>query len=249
MSVNVQVDDLFIESDMWDVNANSDTTGLRYRLDGTDFQNIVNWQNSIRSRPNFGSFRLEWAFNGEGANPEMWEDDPLTPNGDTLTPAVRNLRGELLLRQPHADAREPRRDQLCGRRARALGESPVGTRPRLHELRPGSDGAAGHLRPHEPELPAGRVRPRDPLLHQRRVATGVGEPDAERRLLLTVPAADPHHPAAGEQPLLQPEDAHRMGRRVQLVLLDSGARGPRRGRSGRRSRRSSRSSTSSRTTS
>ena len=37
VSVNVQVDDLFIESDMWDVNANSDTTGLRYRLDGTRF--------------------------------------------------------------------------------------------------------------------------------------------------------------------------------------------------------------------
>ena len=42
----MQIDDLFIESDMWDVNANSDTTGLRYRLDGTDFQNIVNWQNA-----------------------------------------------------------------------------------------------------------------------------------------------------------------------------------------------------------
>jgi hypothetical protein len=91
VSVNVQIDDLLIESDMWDVNANTDTTGLRYRLDGPDFQNIVNWQSSIRSRPNFGSFRMEWAFNGEGADPEMWEDDPLTPNGDTLTPAVRNL--------------------------------------------------------------------------------------------------------------------------------------------------------------
>jgi hypothetical protein len=91
VNVGVQIDDLFIDSDMWDVAANSDTTGLRFRLDGTDFENVVTWQNGIRSRPHLSSFRMEWAFNGEGANPALWEDDDLTPGGDTLTPAVRAL--------------------------------------------------------------------------------------------------------------------------------------------------------------
>jgi hypothetical protein len=93
VNVGVQIDDLFIDSDMWDVNANSDTTGLRFRLNATDFANIVAWQNGVRNRPNLGSFRMEWAFNGEGTDPELWEDDPLTPLGDTLTPAVRALQG------------------------------------------------------------------------------------------------------------------------------------------------------------
>jgi hypothetical protein len=88
VSVGVQIDDLFIDSDMWDTEANSDLTGLRYRLDGGDFGNVLSWQNGIRSRPNLGQFRLEFAFNGEGTNPAIWQDDPLTPNGDTLTPSV-----------------------------------------------------------------------------------------------------------------------------------------------------------------
>lgn len=88
VNLGVQVDDLFIDSDMWDVDANSDLTGLRFRLDGGDVTNMVAWQNAIRARPNFGQFRLEFAFNGEGSNPDIWEDDELTPNGDTLTPAV-----------------------------------------------------------------------------------------------------------------------------------------------------------------
>jgi hypothetical protein len=89
VSVGVQVDDLFIDSDMWDVDDNSDLTGLRYRLDGGDWQDVLNWQNSVRARPNLSNFRLEFAFNGEGADPNTWVDDPLTPNGDTLTPAVK----------------------------------------------------------------------------------------------------------------------------------------------------------------
>jgi hypothetical protein len=88
VSVGVQIDDLFIDSDMWDTEANSDLTGLRYRLDGGDFDNLLSWQNGIRSRPSLGQFRLEFAFNGEGTNPAIWQDDPLTPNGDTLTPSV-----------------------------------------------------------------------------------------------------------------------------------------------------------------
>jgi hypothetical protein len=92
VSVGVQVDDLLIDSDMWDQNANSDLTGLRYRLEGDDFQNVLSMQNSVRSRPGFSNFRLEFAFNGEGGDPNTWLDDPLTPNGDTLTPAVTSTQ-------------------------------------------------------------------------------------------------------------------------------------------------------------
>jgi hypothetical protein len=90
VSVGVQIDDLLIDSDMWDQDANSDLTGLRYRLAGGDFQGVLSMQNSVRSRPGFSNFRLEFAFNGEGGDPNTWIDDPLTPNGDTLTPVVKS---------------------------------------------------------------------------------------------------------------------------------------------------------------
>jgi hypothetical protein len=92
VSVGVQIDDLFIDSDMWDVDANSDQTGKRFRLNGADFLNIAAWQSGIRSRPNLSQFRMEWAFNGEGTDPARWEGDPIVPGGfDTLTPVVRLL--------------------------------------------------------------------------------------------------------------------------------------------------------------
>jgi hypothetical protein len=92
VSIGVQIDDLFIDSDMWDVDANSDLTGKRYRLTGTDFINLTAWQAGIRNRPNLSQFRMEWAFNGEGTDPATWEGDPLLPSGiDTLTPIVRLL--------------------------------------------------------------------------------------------------------------------------------------------------------------
>lgn len=89
VNLDVQVDDLFIDSEMWDVDANTELTGHRYRLDADDFANAIAWQNAIRSRPGLSEFRLEFAFNGEGTDPSIWEGDPLLPNGDTLTPAVR----------------------------------------------------------------------------------------------------------------------------------------------------------------
>jgi hypothetical protein len=90
VNVGVQIDDLFIDSDMWDIENNvADGSGLRYRLDEDDLTNAVTWQSAIRARPGLSQFRLEWAFNGEGTDPETWEGDPILPDGvDTLTPAV-----------------------------------------------------------------------------------------------------------------------------------------------------------------
>ncbi len=84
--VDPQVDDLLIESDMWDIAAQSDLTGLLFRMSGDDFVKASSWQNSIRAKyPLASTLTLEWAFNGEGAA-------GLYAN-DTLTPAVRQNQG------------------------------------------------------------------------------------------------------------------------------------------------------------
>lgn len=82
--INPQVDDLLIESDMWDIAAQTDTSGLLFRLSGDDIAKAVAWQNRIRTTfPFASSLTLEWAFNGVGSS-------GITP--DTLTPAVRQHR-------------------------------------------------------------------------------------------------------------------------------------------------------------
>lgn len=81
--INPQVDDLLIDSDMWDIAAQSDTTGKLFRLSGTDFTRAVAWQNTVRNTyPLAASLTLEWAFNGEGSTGIYFPD--------TLTSAVRN---------------------------------------------------------------------------------------------------------------------------------------------------------------
>jgi hypothetical protein len=82
VSVAAQVDDLLIDSDIWDPAANSDLTGRTYRLTGADFSSVVSWQRRLQSSsPTLAGVRLEMAFNGEGAS-------GIYP-GDTLTPSVR----------------------------------------------------------------------------------------------------------------------------------------------------------------
>ena len=84
VNFNAQVDDLLIDSDLWDIAANSDQTGLTYRMTGADYSFAVAWQSLARSRdPAFNQLGLELAFNGEGAT-------GIYP-ADTLTPLVRAL--------------------------------------------------------------------------------------------------------------------------------------------------------------
>ena len=83
--LNPQVDDLLIDSDMWDIAAQTDTSGLLFRLSGDDFTKSIAWLNRTRNDfPFASSLTLEWAFNGEGSS------GIYTP--DTLTPAVRQYR-------------------------------------------------------------------------------------------------------------------------------------------------------------
>ncbi len=82
VNLDVQVDDLLIDSDIWNPAANSDQTGITYRMSGADYAVAASWQSLARGRdPAFASFTLELAFNGEGAS-------GIYPR-DTLTPFVR----------------------------------------------------------------------------------------------------------------------------------------------------------------
>jgi hypothetical protein len=84
VNLDVQVDDLLIDSEIWDPVANSDQTGLTYRMNGTDYLRAISWQAAARSRdPGFAGLKLEMAFNGEGATGIY--------SPDTLTPYVRLL--------------------------------------------------------------------------------------------------------------------------------------------------------------
>lgn len=81
--LNAQPDDVMIPDDLWDVKALSDLTGREYRMTGTDYNQLINWQNTLRaSSSNTAQLRLEMPFNGVGAS-------GIFPN-DTLTSAIRN---------------------------------------------------------------------------------------------------------------------------------------------------------------
>ncbi len=85
VGMDVQVDDILIDDDVWDAAANSDLTGITYRLSGSDFRAGLTWQRRAQTRsPIFSGVRLEMAFNGEGAS-GIYQPD-------TLTPTVRALQ-------------------------------------------------------------------------------------------------------------------------------------------------------------
>ncbi|MFN8485468.1 MAG: hypothetical protein U0768_20700 [Anaerolineae bacterium] len=78
-NLGLQVDDMLDEDDIWDTAALADTTGLTYRMTGADLTAFKNWQTTVRSKSNTSAFRVEWAFNGEGAAAGAYSPDTLTP--------------------------------------------------------------------------------------------------------------------------------------------------------------------------
>jgi hypothetical protein len=81
--LNAQSDDVLLDDDLWDVKWLSGSTGLSYRMTGTDYKRVIAWQKAVRaSNTNAAQIRLEMSFNGAGAS-------GIYPK-DTLTPAVRN---------------------------------------------------------------------------------------------------------------------------------------------------------------
>lgn len=86
VNLDVQIDDLLIDDDMWDPACSCDTgpnaTTTPFRMSSADFNAAIAWQTALRARsPLFNSVTLEWAFNGEGASGIY--------SPDTLTPAVQ----------------------------------------------------------------------------------------------------------------------------------------------------------------
>jgi hypothetical protein len=88
-----QVDDFFIDDDIWWVGrpcgSTVDNTGVTYRLTGSDLQSVLDWQVVRQTDPITRSFRLDMAFNGFGTTTEY--NNRYRSSPDTLTPlAVQN---------------------------------------------------------------------------------------------------------------------------------------------------------------
>lgn len=74
-----QVDDLFLDNDMWSPDA-----PLTYRLGGEDLQGIAHWQQQVRQGFHSPALRLAMAFNGLGTRPGEYPQDTLTPTAQQL---------------------------------------------------------------------------------------------------------------------------------------------------------------------
>lgn len=82
--MNPQPDDVLIDDDIWDPSVNREN-GATYRITGTDFTDLVYWQNAFQNaHPTAGNLTLELPFNGIGSVAGEY------PN-DTLTPAIISL--------------------------------------------------------------------------------------------------------------------------------------------------------------
>jgi hypothetical protein len=85
-----QVDDLFLHNQMWSpataCGTPVDATPGTFRLSGTDYTSVVNWQRKLQTAPLTRNVRLTMAFNGEGANGIY--------KPDTLTPAVKKYAAD-----------------------------------------------------------------------------------------------------------------------------------------------------------
>jgi hypothetical protein len=80
-SMGIQPDDILIDDDIWNTTAMTDTTGITFRMSGTDLTRFNTWQNSTRTKfPLASSLKVEFPFNGEGST------GIYTP--DTLSSAV-----------------------------------------------------------------------------------------------------------------------------------------------------------------
>jgi hypothetical protein len=92
-----QPDDLLINDSVWQpttpCGTRPDDPSLpEYRMTGNDLNALANWQTAKRSGAISKNFRVEWPFNGVGQTPAWLADNGISQ--DTLTPRVRNLRGQ-----------------------------------------------------------------------------------------------------------------------------------------------------------
>lgn len=78
-----QIDDVFIDDSDWQANTvcgtNPDATGYTYRITGTDYQAVLNWQNGKHAVATTSNIALTMAFNGYGTIQGAYTPDTLTP--------------------------------------------------------------------------------------------------------------------------------------------------------------------------
>ncbi len=76
-----QVDDVFIDDNTWAPGTACgtpvDSTPTVYRITGSDFKNVVDWQKSLHDNSLFKNVRLDLVFNGYGAAPGAYSDTTL----------------------------------------------------------------------------------------------------------------------------------------------------------------------------
>jgi hypothetical protein len=77
-TMDVQVDDLFIDDDLW--NPTTHTAGAQtYRNSPTDLNALTNWQNARKLKPSTPAMKTEFAFVGVGSTAGEYVPDNLTP--------------------------------------------------------------------------------------------------------------------------------------------------------------------------
>ena len=78
-----QIDDLFLANTMWTPDTPCgtpiDNTTAEFRMTGSDYRALINWQRALKSKPLTANVKLTWAFNGWGAYTDEYKPDSLTP--------------------------------------------------------------------------------------------------------------------------------------------------------------------------
>jgi hypothetical protein len=92
VNLTAQPDDLLIANDIWSPSANSDTTGITYRLTGNDYNKFRTWQANRNTRGP-GNIVLEIPFNAVGSTTALPVEELFPATTDTLTPAVKANSG------------------------------------------------------------------------------------------------------------------------------------------------------------
>jgi hypothetical protein len=96
--MSAHLDDLFLQNDQWDVNANKTNPLLTYRLSSADISNAVIQQNAFRAatkHPTAGTtFMLDFAFNGAGAVKDSAATKLAANTADGLVSSVQKNKAQ-----------------------------------------------------------------------------------------------------------------------------------------------------------
>ncbi|MBA3826257.1 MAG: hypothetical protein H0X24_20450, partial [Ktedonobacterales bacterium] len=88
-----QIDDVFIDDNTWQpgttCGTNVDDTTTSYRITGSDFTTVVNWQKEKHTNSLFRNLKLDMAFNGYGTETDAYP-------GDTLTKAAKRYQNQFI---------------------------------------------------------------------------------------------------------------------------------------------------------